>query len=116
MSINMKYGSVVKISGIYLAILLASFVVTKAYAGGQAQYQISIEGFEFVPHTLNVMQGDTVIWVNHDIVPHSIVIRNSKEAILPVLESGETFTYIVGNSLAYRCGLHPSMKGTLSVP
>jgi len=96
--------------------LLASFVVTHVDAGGQAQHQVSIKGFEFVPQTLDVMQGDIVVWVNRDIVPHSIVIRSSKEAVSPVLESGETFTYTVGSSLVYACGLHPSMKGALRIP
>lgn len=116
MLMHKKWGSRVKVFGICLALLLTPFVATKAYAGGYAQHQISIKGFEFVPKELQVSRGDTVVWVNHDIVPHSIVISSTAQAISPELESGETFIYVVGSSMAYQCGLHPSMTGKLTIP
>jgi len=111
-----KCGSIGKVSAVYLTILLTSLVVTFVDAGGQTKHLVTITGFKFVPAVLNVERGDTIVWVNHDIVPHSIVVRSSKEVVSPVLESGTTFTYVVGSSLVYACGLHPSMKGKLVIP
>ena len=111
-----KYGSIVKVSAVCLTILLTSLMTTFVDAGGQTQHLVTITGFKFVPAVINVERGDTIVWVNHDIVPHSIVVRSSKEAVSPVLESGDTFTYVVGSGLTYACGLHPSMKGKLAIP
>ena len=106
----------VSISSICLTMLLAFFAVTKGYAGGYAQHQVTITGFEFVPKKLHVQRGDTIVWVNHDIVPHSIVISSSQEAISLELDNGDAFTYVVESTMAYECGLHPSMKGKLLIP
>ncbi|PCI41266.1 MAG: hypothetical protein COB41_10800 [Proteobacteria bacterium] len=110
------YDSLVKILGICLAMLLTSSMVSNISAGEHVQYQVTITGFKFVPKELHVMPGDTITWVNHDIVPHSIVISSSQKDISPVLDSGETFTYIVEGNMAYECGLHPPMKGKLTIP
>ena len=109
-------GSITRVLFVYLVILFMSCVITKAYAGGYTQHQVSIKGFAFVPQELHVMAGDTVIWVNHDIVPHSIVISGTEEAISPEFDKGENFMYVVKSKMDYECGLHPSMKGIIIIP
>jgi plastocyanin len=38
-------------------------------------YTVLIRGFQFVPQRLEVEAGDTVIWKNEDIVPHTAAAR-----------------------------------------
>jgi plastocyanin len=76
-------------------------------------HQIVISGFQFEPNELKVSVGDTVTWVNKDIVPHNIAIDTKQKALSPDLQSGDTFVYKVNKSLTYICGFHPSMKGKL---
>ena len=111
-----KWSSRVKAFGICLALLLTPFVATSLYAGGYTQHQVIIQGFEFVPKELEVKRGDTIVWVNRDIVPHSIVISSSLEAVSPVLERGERYEHVVESTMIYECGLHPPMKGKLIIP
>ena len=69
----------------------------------------------FVPAELHARAGDTVVWTNRDVVPHTAtaagrfdsgVIAGGGEWRLVVKESG-TFAYV--------CSLHPPMKATLTV-
>ena len=79
------------------------------------QYNVEISGFAFVPKQLEVKIGDTITWINKDIVPHNIVESIEQKNISPDLAAGETYTFVVKKSMVYHCGLHPSMKGKLSL-
>ncbi len=76
-------------------------------------HQIEISGFAFIPKELRVYTGDTITWINRDIVPHNIFDGTHKKSISPDLAAGETYTFVVESSMLYKCGLHPSMKGEL---
>lgn len=78
-------------------------------------HQIEISGFTFIPKQLRMKIDDTITWTNKDIVPHNIVDRTHQRPISPDFATGETFTFIVKNSMLYKCGLHPSMKGNISL-
>jgi len=77
------------------------------------QHQITIVGFKFQPSELFVSKGDTIIWTNKDIAPHSIMLPNSNKLISPVLQSEQSFTLKVDSGFNYICGIHPSMKGKI---
>ena len=78
-------------------------------------HQIEISGFAFIPKELKVNAGDTITWINRDIVPHNIFDSTHKKSISPDLATGETYTFVVEIPMLYECGLHPSMKGNLSL-
>lgn len=79
------------------------------------QHNIEISGFAFVPKQLEVKTGDTITWINKDIVPHNIVESIDQRVISPDLATGETYTFVVKKSMVYHCRFHPSMKGKLSL-
>lgn len=78
-------------------------------------HRIVISDFKFKPATLLVSPGDTVTWVNKDMIPHTIVAKVNGKITSPELAQGQTFIYKVSQSLHYICGLHPSMKGELII-
>jgi plastocyanin len=78
-------------------------------------YQIEISGFAFIPKELKVNAGDTITWINRDLVPHNIFDSTHKKSISPDLATGEAYTLVVESPMLYECGLHPSMKGNLSL-
>ena len=80
------------------------------------QHNVDISGFTFVPKQLEVKTGDTITWINKDIVPHNIIESIDQRAISPDLATGEAYTFVVKKSMVYHCGLHPSMKGKVLVP
>ncbi len=79
-------------------------------------HTITMENMRFEPDRLTVARGDTIVWVNKDLVPHtaistaggfdSLVIQAEKSWRLTVQKKGE-FPYI--------CTFHPTMTAILRV-
>lgn len=82
------------------------------------RHVVAMEGFAFVPADLTVAEGDTVIWVNHDIVPHTSTDTLDKPG-------WDTGTIAAGDSAMvviqglgvhdYVCIFHPAMTGKVTV-
>ena len=80
-----------------------------------ARVEVEMTTLAFTPADVTVAVGDTLVWVNHDLVPHTVT---SGEAIASgVIVSGETFVFVpsVAGDLAYVCDYHPNMRGTIRV-
>lgn len=77
---------------------------------------VSIKGFKFVPADITVKAGDTVVWTNEDSAPHTV---ESSDGILESdeLSKGDTYeyTFTAAGRHDYICGIHPSMKGSVTV-
>ena len=65
----------------------------------------------FVPNPLHAAIGNTIVWMNNDLVPHDIVLDNGTpvgmlapgQSSLPIALATET--------MGYRCTFHPTMVG-----
>ena len=77
---------------------------------------VNIENFKFLPGTLTVPAGTTVIWKNEDDSPHRI---GDKTGMLKseALDSDATFshTFATPGQYPYICTLQPYMRGTIIV-
>ena len=89
---------------------------TPGSAGASAKFDITVYNFQFNPVAPNITTGTTVIWTNNDTVPHSIVAYDGSFNS-GALQPGESFSYTFTNAglVAYHCGIHASMKGTINV-
>lgn len=79
-------------------------------------HTVEIRGFAYVPDTLEVAAGDTVVWVNRDIVPHTATQDGR------AWDSGSLGTAVAWRVVAaspgrqlYYCTFHPTMHGVLVV-
>ena len=97
-------------TALFFAILLSG---TSAVA---SDHTVSIQGMRYVPERLEVAPGDTVRWINKDIVPHTVTAKNAG------IESGElaqgkAWKLVVRKKgeVDYVCRLHPGMRGVLMV-
>ncbi len=104
-------------AGLISEISVADEVKTKPTA---RHHQVNIVGFKFVPSELKVSKGDTITWINSDIAPHSVIIKgDAKELenieITPILNSKQSATFTLVNGFNYQCGIHPSMKGKITL-
>lgn len=77
---------------------------------------VEITNFEFRPDTLTVAVGDTVVWLNRDVVPHT---ASAQDRLWDSgsIGAGASWTYVVSTAVetVYICTLHPSMKGWVAV-
>ncbi|MCC6316928.1 MAG: hypothetical protein IT361_04475 [Gemmatimonadaceae bacterium] len=78
---------------------------------------MEISGLAFHPAELNVAVGDTVVWVNRDIFPHTATASGASGWDTGTLAEGMSGRVVVsdGAELSYRCSLHPTMQGRLIV-
>jgi len=79
------------------------------------EHVVEITGFKFVPETVSVKVGDTITWINKDIVPHTATANDATfdTGTLSKNESG-SITVTHDQTLAYYCKFHPMMKATLA--
>ena len=84
---------------------------------GSASIAVSIEGFAFSSADLTIKAGDMVTWTNNDSAPHTVTSDAGSELGSETISSGKTYshTFTTPGTYAYHCGLHPSMRGTVTV-
>lgn len=78
-------------------------------------YTIEIKQMKFVPVELIVQKGDTVVWINRDIVAHDATEEPTKAWTSGVIPSGQSWSLVVTKSADYYCSIHVVMKGKLLV-
>lgn len=80
------------------------------------EHTIIIKNFNFSPLNLQVQVGDTITWINQDIVPHTATAKDDSWDT-GELKQGESATIEVTDkfSLAYFCFYHPMMIAELKL-
>jgi plastocyanin len=79
-------------------------------------HTVVIEGMKFVPETITVKAGDTIVWVNKDFFPHTATAQDRSFDSLDIA-TGKKWQHVAKKpgTFSYVCTLHPTMKGTLAV-
>ena len=78
---------------------------------------VTVAGFAFGPTALKVTAGQAVTWTNNDDTPHQITLTGGGSQRSDVMLKGQSATmkFDAAGNIAYICGLHPTMKGTIEV-
>ncbi len=104
----------------YVLIAVAGVSVLSACARDAAReertHTVAIRGFQYAPASITVELGDTVVWQNQDIVPHTATAEGKglDTGSIGANASGRYVARAKG-TYAYDCAFHPTMKGTLVV-
>jgi plastocyanin len=100
------------------ALLAAAFLVVGACesrTGGHV-HRVEIRGMAYALPELTVAPGDTVVWVNRDIVPHTVTADGRQFDSGSISPSAEwSFVARERGRIPYTCTFHPLMKGVLLV-
>lgn len=85
-------------------------------AAGRERHRVEIQGFAFVPERLVVAPGDTVVWVNRDLAPHTVTAEDARWDSQR-LEADIAWELHITEEMAgdYFCRYHPGMRGQLHV-
>ena len=102
-------------------VVLALLVVIGAVACGNKRapvtHHVEIRGMQFVPASLDVAVGDTVVWTNQDVLPHTVTsgIPSAATFDSKAIEAKAEWSYQVTTTgeIAYVCTYHPTMHGKL---
>ena len=100
------------------AVVLTGIVPNPTMAGETTSktHTVQIHGFQLSPSKLVVAPGDTVIWINNDLVPHTVT-ADGQSWDSDRLDPGARWEVVVhdGMSETYFCLYHPSMKARLQI-
>ena len=101
---------------IMAALLLCAIAAGCTSDAPPRRHVVKMSGFRFSPETVSAAVGDTVAWVNSDVVPHTATARAAQwdSGVLP---SAGTWQLVLGEpgEMSYECTLHPSMTGTIVI-
>ena len=78
-------------------------------------YTIEIKQMKFVPDEIVLQKGDTVVFVNHDLLTHDITELSAKTWTSSPLPPNSSWSMIIEKTSDYYCSIHPVMKGKLIV-
>ncbi len=78
-------------------------------------HTVEIKQMKFQPAELIVQKGDTVVWINNDIVAHDVTEESSKAWTSSLMPVGKSWSLVVTQGADYYCSIHVVMKGKLIV-
>ena len=112
----MVKGVLWMLSPLALAIVGLSLVHSGGADPVPTRHIVEIRNLQFQPEELTAAVGDTVVWINGDIVPHTV------SALDDGWDSGELvkgarWVWIAGSGGRHRyyCEYHPTMRGSVVV-
>ena len=96
--------------------LLCAGLLSGAGSARPRSHAVQITGFAFVPARVTVAVGDTLAWVNEDIVPHTATAAKGAWDSGVIAARGRWAVVVrAGGRVDYQCALHPTMKGTVVI-
>ena len=105
---------VVVLVGIALATVAGAAMLRPAAA--PRTHTVDIRLFKYEPAVLTVHAGDTIVWVNHDVVPHTATdtAKAWDTGLIAAGARGRVVADVAGEH-EYLCAYHPEMRGRLVV-
>ncbi|TPK18481.1 amicyanin [Mesorhizobium sp. B2-5-9] len=97
----------------HLALLVVLALVFTAPAAA-ATIQVTVDKLVFSPASVDAKVGDTIEWVNKDVIAHTATVKGGWEVIIPPKKSA-SMTLKTAQTVDYFCRFHPNMKGRLLV-
>ncbi len=76
---------------------------------------IVISGMKYSPQNLTIHKGDTVVWLNNDLVVHDVTEDKLQTWTSDSIHVGATWSMVPESSFDYLCSIHPTMKGSITV-
>ncbi|TRC78472.1 amicyanin [Mesorhizobium sp. WSM4310] len=92
---------------------LAALALMTAPAAA-ATIEVTIDKLVISPATVEAKVGDTVEWVNKDVVAHTATVKGGWEVMIPPKKSA-SLTLKAAGAIDYFCRFHPNMRGHMNV-
>lgn len=101
-----------------VVIMLCLWPAWPARANDTARtHAVIMEGMTFSPPTLRIQPGDTIVFTNNDLVPHTATAKRREVFDSGIINPGESWTFVpkFSATVAYVCTFHPMMEGRIEV-
>ena len=100
-----------RLASIALAVVFLSTVVPAR----AATIRITMENLVISPAEISAKVGDTIEWINKDVLAHTATSGNGDFDVMLPPEKSATFVLKKAGAVDYYCRYHPNMKATLKV-
>ncbi|NOX93632.1 MAG: hypothetical protein GXP04_00630, partial [Alphaproteobacteria bacterium] len=100
-----------KIMKTIVAVLFASITAACSNQAVAESHIVEMRGLEFFPASLEVAVGDTITWINKDVMPHTATAGDGSWDS-GLMEKGDEFSLEIEASTStgeYVCNFHPTM-------
>ena len=111
----MKNQRITGINTLYLTGLIFFLTGCVSESPAPGVHTVEIRQMQFQPSELRVQPGDTVVFINRDMVVHDVAEETGKSWSSPPLQVGQSYRLVVSQSTGYYCTIHPVMKGRLLI-
>jgi plastocyanin len=99
-----------------IAMLAVAMALVTAGSANAANVDVTIDNFTFRPQQVTVKAGDTVTWINHDDIPHTVTSKTMLFRSKAIdTDDKFSFTFTTPGTFMYFCSLHPHMTGSVVV-
>ncbi len=98
--------------GVTVALALVVSTSMPAFA---KNITVTIENLSFKPADIKAKVGDTIVWVNKDIVDHTATARDKSFDVIQPAKNSVSQSLTKAGTFDYYCRYHPNMTGRLVV-
>ena len=95
--------------------IVAALTAGVSVSAHSATIQISMENLVVSPAAATAKVGDTIEWINKDIVAHTATARNGDWDVTIPPKKTIPLVLTKAGTIDYYCRFHPNMKATLTV-
>ena len=95
--------------------IVAALTLATSVSAQAATIEITMENMAIAPAETSAKVGDTIEWVNKDILAHTATARNGDWDVTMPPKKTVTLVLKKAGTIEYYCRFHPNMKATLTV-
>lgn len=100
--------------GRYLFLLIILISGMNAVSAHAETIQVTIDKLVYSPVEIRARVGDTIEWINKDIVAHTATVRGDWDVMIAANSSASLVLKKTG-IVDYYCRFHPNMKGRITI-
>lgn len=101
---------------VLLVLVLAGAAMAAATCRSSPRtHTVTIDSTRFQPSDLRVEAGDTIVWLNNDLFPHTATAAGRFDSGSIAPDGSWRYTVTDRGAIDYVCTFHPTMKGTIRV-
>ena len=95
--------------------IVAALTLATSVSAHAATIEITMENMVIAPAEISAKVGDTIEWINKDILAHTATARNGDWDVTMPPKKTITLVLKKAGTIEYYCRYHPNMKATLTV-
>jgi plastocyanin len=99
----------------WIVLLAAALSLGISVPAHAATIQITMENLVVSPAEASAKVGDTIEWINKDILAHTATARNGDWDVTIPPKKTSTLVLKKAGTIDYYCRFHPNMKATLVI-